>query len=242
MSIYQILVAIQIIVKLVSKQQVIKTLAKILEVAKWAGLSKPLLPDEELNSGGRDGCGSTEANTQTLSCATVVDPQPGAPATNTVANHAERPEKFNGQNFKRWQQKMFFYLTTLGLARFLKETVPQVEPPAEGQSLRQQDFVLQGPDCHKKLGVLETLIQNRGLRGLIPSGNKRKDKNARMTRRAKGSLSRLKWTEAVLWGSATADIKGEGDVILKMTSRRAQVANVLYVPEFEQESCVSVGS
>ncbi|GJT67367.1 hypothetical protein Tco_1018847 [Tanacetum coccineum] len=25
----------------------------------------------------------------------------------------------------------FFYLTTLGLARFLKETVPQVEPPAE---------------------------------------------------------------------------------------------------------------
>ncbi|GJW51719.1 hypothetical protein Tco_0093070 [Tanacetum coccineum] len=26
---------------------------------------------------------------------------------------------------------MFFYLTTLGLARFLKETVPQVEPPAE---------------------------------------------------------------------------------------------------------------
>ncbi|GJY28101.1 hypothetical protein Tco_0403868 [Tanacetum coccineum] len=58
----------------------------------------------------------------------------GASATNTVANHAERPEKFNGQNFKRWQQKMFFYLTTLGLARFLKETAPQVGPPAEGQS------------------------------------------------------------------------------------------------------------
>ncbi|GKE97818.1 pol polyprotein, partial [Tanacetum coccineum] len=25
----------------------------------------------------------------------------GAPVTNTVANHAEKPEKFNGQNFKR---------------------------------------------------------------------------------------------------------------------------------------------
>ncbi|GKE67145.1 hypothetical protein Tco_1521306 [Tanacetum coccineum] len=49
----------------------------------------------------------------------------GAPVTNTVANHAEKPEKFNGQNFKRWQQKMFFYLTTLNLARFLKETAPQ---------------------------------------------------------------------------------------------------------------------
>ncbi|GJY98962.1 hypothetical protein Tco_0516392 [Tanacetum coccineum] len=50
-----------------------------------------------------------------------------------VANHAEKPEKFNGQNFKRWQQKMFFYLTTLNLARFLNETAPQVEPPTEGQ-------------------------------------------------------------------------------------------------------------
>ncbi|GJT83237.1 pol polyprotein [Tanacetum coccineum] len=33
---------------------------------------------------------------------------------------------------------MFFYLTTLGLARFLKEIVPQVEPPAEGQSSNAQ--------------------------------------------------------------------------------------------------------
>ncbi|GJU73081.1 hypothetical protein Tco_1264486, partial [Tanacetum coccineum] len=55
----------------------------------------------------------------------------GAPVTNTIANHAEKPEKLNGQNFKRWQQKMFFYLTTLDLARFLKETAPQVEPPKE---------------------------------------------------------------------------------------------------------------
>ena len=40
-------------------------------------------------------------------------------------NHAERPEKFNGQNFNRWQQKMFFYLTTLNLARFLTEDAPK---------------------------------------------------------------------------------------------------------------------
>ena len=33
--------------------------------------------------------------------------------------HAEKPEKFNGLNFKRWQQKMMFYLTTIGLVRFL---------------------------------------------------------------------------------------------------------------------------
>ncbi|GJV11610.1 pol polyprotein [Tanacetum coccineum] len=57
----------------------------------------------------------------------------GAPVTNTVSIHAEKPEKFNGQNFKRWQQKMFFYLTILNLAWFLNETAPQVEPPTEGQ-------------------------------------------------------------------------------------------------------------
>ena len=36
----------------------------------------------------------------------------------------EKPEKFNGQNFKRWQQKMLFYLTTLNLVRFLTEDAP----------------------------------------------------------------------------------------------------------------------
>nr|GEU35529.1 putative EF-hand domain pair, reverse transcriptase, RNA-dependent DNA polymerase [Tanacetum cinerariifolium] len=58
----------------------------------------------------------------------------GTPVTNTVVNHAERQEKFNGLNFKRWQQKMFFYLRTLNLVRFLNETAPQVEPPREGSA------------------------------------------------------------------------------------------------------------
>ncbi|KAJ0017873.1 hypothetical protein Pint_10686 [Pistacia integerrima] len=34
-------------------------------------------------------------------------------------NHAEKLEKFGGMHFKGWQQKMFFYLITLNLARFL---------------------------------------------------------------------------------------------------------------------------
>ncbi|GKG41313.1 hypothetical protein Tco_0470525, partial [Tanacetum coccineum] len=51
-------------------------------------------------------------NTQTPPPATTVLNTTVALVTNTVANHTERPEKFNGQNFKRWQQKMFFYLTT----------------------------------------------------------------------------------------------------------------------------------
>ncbi|XP_075098234.1 uncharacterized protein LOC107806727 isoform X1 [Nicotiana tabacum] len=36
---------------------------------------------------------------------------------------AEKPEKFSGIDFKRWQQKKFFYLTTLSLQMFIKEDV-----------------------------------------------------------------------------------------------------------------------
>ncbi|CAL8136399.1 unnamed protein product [Prunus armeniaca] len=39
----------------------------------------------------------------------------------TSSSHGEKLEKFNGTDFKRWQQKMLFYLTTLNLAKFLKE-------------------------------------------------------------------------------------------------------------------------
>ena len=49
---------------------------------------------------------------------------PNAPVPNIMANDAERPEKFSGLNFKRWQQKTLFYLTALNLARFLTETGP----------------------------------------------------------------------------------------------------------------------
>ncbi|KAF3652743.1 putative glucan endo-1,3-beta-glucosidase A-like [Capsicum annuum] len=39
---------------------------------------------------------------------------------------AEYPKKFVGIEFKRWQQKMFFYLTTLCLQRFTSEDAPEV--------------------------------------------------------------------------------------------------------------------
>ncbi|KAL5749590.1 hypothetical protein ACOSP7_024193 [Xanthoceras sorbifolium] len=49
---------------------------------------------------------------------------PGVPAS-VPMNYMEKPEKFSGLNFKRWQQKMLFYLTTLNLARFLIEEAPK---------------------------------------------------------------------------------------------------------------------
>ena len=39
----------------------------------------------------------------------------------------EKPEKFNGLNFKRWQHKVLFYLDTLNLARFLTGDAPKLK-------------------------------------------------------------------------------------------------------------------
>ncbi|XP_076908499.1 uncharacterized protein LOC143565397 [Bidens hawaiensis] len=59
-----------------------------------------------------------------------------------MANHAEIPEKFSGLHFKRWQHKMFFYLTTLNLARFLTESAPlatNAEEETDAQTLSAVD-------------------------------------------------------------------------------------------------------
>ncbi|KAK1410121.1 hypothetical protein QVD17_36654 [Tagetes erecta] len=57
-----------------------------------------------------------------ISAVTVTTTPVVAPLHNL--SYVEKPEKFTGVNFKRWQQKMLFYLTTLNLARFLTESAP----------------------------------------------------------------------------------------------------------------------
>ena len=42
----------------------------------------------------------------------------------THVSHGEKLEKFNENDFKRWQQKMLLYLTTLNLVKFLREDAP----------------------------------------------------------------------------------------------------------------------
>ena len=39
----------------------------------------------------------------------------------------EKPEKFNGLNFKWWQQNILFYLTTLNLTRFMTKDAPKLK-------------------------------------------------------------------------------------------------------------------
>ena len=62
----------------------------------------------------------------TDSTSTVVPPLTLVMAPMTMS-HGEKPEKFNGTEFKRWQQKMLFYLTTLNLAYFLQEDAPTLK-------------------------------------------------------------------------------------------------------------------
>ncbi|XP_073120956.1 uncharacterized protein [Henckelia pumila] len=63
-----------------------------------------------------------------------VTPPPVITAPAASNAHAERPEKFSGTDFKTWQQKMLFYLSTLHLARFLKEEVVVPTPDADTQT------------------------------------------------------------------------------------------------------------
>ena len=62
----------------------------------------------------------------TDSTPTVV-PSPTLVMAPMTVSHGEKQENFNGTEFKRWQQKMLFYLTTLNLACFLQEDVPALK-------------------------------------------------------------------------------------------------------------------
>ena len=44
--------------------------------------------------------------------------------TQTLVSQAEKLGKFTGVNFKGWQQRVFLWLTTLGLQKFTSEDTP----------------------------------------------------------------------------------------------------------------------
>ena len=77
------------------------------------------------NVGGDLNPGSTGLPTPTI-VTFVVNPGGTSTVPGGPLSHHERPEKFAGINFKRWQQKMLFYLTTLNLAMVLSEDPPAV--------------------------------------------------------------------------------------------------------------------
>ena len=56
------------------------------------------------------------------------------PVFTPTTTHGEKPEKFIGLDFKQWQQKMLFHLTTLNLAKVLHEDAPIIK---EGETDKQ---------------------------------------------------------------------------------------------------------
>ena len=76
---------------------------------------------------------STAIETATENGTPNVTPTPILIQNNVqvLINHGEKGEKFNGTEFKRWHQKMLFYLTTLNLGWFLHKEAPVLK---EGES------------------------------------------------------------------------------------------------------------
>ena len=67
---------------------------------------------------------ATGTNAQTSTTVVAAMTPTPSPVVTVPVNHREKPEKFSGTDLKRWQQKMLFYLTTLNLARILRENAP----------------------------------------------------------------------------------------------------------------------
>ncbi|KAH0654259.1 hypothetical protein KY285_031717 [Solanum tuberosum] len=77
---------------------------------------------------------SSQVNVETVSSATTLVAHNRSTA---ALAPTEKPAKFSRVDFKKWKQKIFFYLTTLSLQRFINENVPVMsdEAPAEERFL-----------------------------------------------------------------------------------------------------------
>nr|GEU70593.1 hypothetical protein [Tanacetum cinerariifolium] len=52
-----------------------------------------------------------------------------------LKSHVEKPEKFKGSDFHRWQQKMLFYLTSLHVSYVLTDSEPTDTYPVDGKNV-----------------------------------------------------------------------------------------------------------
>ena len=74
-----------------------------------------------------------------------------AAPTRTLVPQGEKPGKFTSANFKGWHQRVFFWLTTLGLQKFTSEdTAVPVDDMSDREKImiveawKQSDFLCKG--------------------------------------------------------------------------------------------------
>ncbi|CAA7017273.1 unnamed protein product [Microthlaspi erraticum] len=90
-----------------------------------------------------NGNGLSESTPQFGSGQPLTNPSmPGAVSVGLM------PEKFGGNGFKTWQQKMLFFLTNLSLDKYLKDDAPVVPPGNTDSTIMdrwtQSDFLCKG--------------------------------------------------------------------------------------------------
>ncbi|XP_060178065.1 uncharacterized protein LOC132607997 [Lycium barbarum] len=110
------------------------------------------------------------------------------PTTRAAVPPAEKPAKFTGANFKGWQQRMFFWLTTLGMQKFTSEDppVPAADMPDNQKFMvteawKQADFLCKG----YILSALEDDLYN--VYSAIEEDNKTADKRYRKSSPIEGA-------------------------------------------------------
>ena len=148
-----------------------------------------------------------------------------------LVNHGEKLEKFNALNFKRWQQKMLLYLTTLNLVRFLTEEAPESKKHEANAS---NDINQDVSDI--KLSEVVSEVK------LVGSNPKEWWIDTGATRHVCSDKALFTFFEPIengeklfMGNSATSEIEGQGRVVLKMTSgKELTLNNVLYVLEIRK--------
>ncbi|VFQ73113.1 unnamed protein product [Cuscuta campestris] len=84
----------------------------------------------------------------------------GHPTVMLPANSVKEPAKFTGVGFKIWQQRMLFWLTTLNLARYLRE-----DPPVVGENAGEPTV---------QANVVEHPLEEGSSKGPMPNKDKKK--------------------------------------------------------------------
>ncbi|KAK3018254.1 hypothetical protein RJ639_004489 [Escallonia herrerae] len=95
------------------------------DLQQWL-LAKPFLKSRSIDPSAQHDGGTVYAT-------------PNVAVAHGSVGFSEKPKKFNRKDFKRWQQKVLFYLTTLNLARFLQEDAPEVGDNLDRQTIAAVD-------------------------------------------------------------------------------------------------------